>query len=350
MGMRELPPPAPCGGDPDARLRAALVRAARRRSLERLKADLASLKPPLAAEAMEAARRAAELEQIARARSLERARYYVQRLQRSLDEPRYAPHSDLDLNRWKAYGDIWTDSWWAIPKRDRSSSHMGDYWGNFVPQIPHQLMRRFTRPGEWVLDPFAGSGTTLIECRSLGRHGLAHELDPKVVALARRRVAAAANPYDVQTVVVQGDSTTADFAALLSAAGGRSAHLAILHPPYHDIIVFGDDARNLSRAPDVTSFYAALAAVAERVLEVLEPQRYLALVIGDKYSGGEWVPLGFESMAVLQRLGLRLKSTIVKNFEATAGKRGQEELWRYRALAGGFYVFKHEYIFLMQKP
>jgi hypothetical protein len=30
-------------------------------------------------------------------------------------------------------------------------------------------------------------------------------------------------------------------------------------------------------------------------------------------------------------------------------KRIQEELWRYRALSGGFYVFKHEYIFLMQK-
>ena len=47
--------------------------------------------------------------------------------------------------------------------------------------------------------------------------------------------------------------------------------------------------------------------------------------------------------------GIKLKSTIVKNFDATRGKMNQKELWRYRALAGGFYIFKHEYIFVFQK-
>jgi len=54
-------------------------------------------------------------------------------------------------------------------------------------------------------------------------------------------------------------------------------------------------------------------------------------------------------MQEAQRLGYKLKSIIVKNFNETKAKRNQEKLWRYRALAGGFYVFKHEYIFLMQK-
>jgi len=44
-----------------------------------------------------------------------------------------------------------------------------------------------------------------------------------------------------------------------------------------------------------------------------------------------------------------LKSIIVKNFEQTRGKRNQQELWRYRALVGGFYIFKHEYILLFKK-
>ncbi len=47
--------------------------------------------------------------------------------------------------------------------------------------------------------------------------------------------------------------------------------------------------------------------------------------------------------------GFSLKSIVVKNFEETSGKRNQKELWRYRALAGGFFVFKHEYIFIFQK-
>jgi hypothetical protein len=82
---------------------------------------------------------------------------------------------------------------------------------------------------------------------------------------------------------------------------------------------------------------------------LLERGRYLALVIGDKYAGGEWVPLGFYSMNEVLKRDYTLKSIIVKNFEETRAKRDQKQLWRYRALAGGFYIFKHEYIFLFRK-
>jgi hypothetical protein len=64
---------------------------------------------------------------------------------------------------------------------------------------------------------------------------------------------------------------------------------------------------------------------------------------------GEWIPLGFQAMNVVQQRGFVLKSIVVKNFEETAGKRAQKELWKYRALVGGFYVFKHEYIFIFKK-
>ncbi len=81
----------------------------------------------------------------------------------------------------------------------------------------------------------------------------------------------------------------------------------------------------------------------------MENGRYLGLVIGDKYSRGEWIPLGFCYMQEVLKLGFTLKSIIVKNFEETRRKRNQYELWRYRALVGGFYVFKHEYIMLFKK-
>ena len=57
------------------------------------------------------------------------------------------------------------------------------------------------------------------------------------------------------------------------------------------------------------------------------------------------------SMQILEKAKrkFKLKSIIVKNFEGTTGKRGQDKLWRYRALMGGFYIFKHEYILLFQK-
>ncbi|HWQ15752.1 MAG TPA: DNA methyltransferase [Roseiflexaceae bacterium] len=292
---------------------------------------------------------AAELDQIAQAQTLERARYYVERLARSITEVRTAPINDINLNRWKEYDDILTDSLWQVERRDSSGVHTAAYWGNFIPQIPHQMMRRYTRRGDWVIDPFAGSGTTLIEARRLGRNALGVDLQPAAAELARRL--ASAEPSQQRTVaeIYTGDSATFDFRGALERHGRQQAQLLVLHPPYFDIIRFSDDPRDLSNAGSVEAFLERLGQVVENVAPALESGRYLALVIGDKYARGEWIPLGFLSMNELLRRGFSLKSIVVKNFEGTAGKRQQKELWKYRALAGGFYVFKHEYIFVLKK-
>jgi hypothetical protein len=90
-------------------------------------------------------------------------------------------------------------------------------------------------------------------------------------------------------------------------------------------------------------------AVVDNTAPYLERGRYFALVIGDKYSQGEWIPLGFYCMQEIMKRDFILKSIIVKNFDDTRAKRNQQELWRYRALVGGFYIFKHEYIMLFKK-
>lgn len=291
----------------------------------------------------------AELAQIEAALSLERARYYAERLRKAAGGERTAAINEIDLNRWKAYDDILTDSLWLIERRDSSGAHSADYWGNFVPQIPNQLMRRYTRRGDWVIDPFAGSGTTLIEGQRLGRNTLGVELQPAVVERARAVVAGEPNRHSVACHVVPGDSAETDFKALLAERGAASAQLALLHPPYHDIIRFSDDPRDLSNAASVESFLASLGHVVANVAQALDRGRYLALVIGDKYSRGEWVPLGFLAMQAVLAQGFLLKSIVVKDINSTAGKRSQKELWRYRALVGGFYVFRHEYLFLFKK-
>jgi len=82
---------------------------------------------------------------------------------------------------------------------------------------------------------------------------------------------------------------------------------------------------------------------------LLDPGRFLVLVIGDKYTRGEWIPLGFRTMERVLRHGFRLKSICVKDIQENRGKRGQYHLWRYRALKGNFYVFKHEYVMFFEK-
>lgn len=325
--------------------------------IERIRAalDQAMTPPPASANtpamiAMQRTHLHEALDQIVAAHTTERAHYYIERLIKSISEERTSAINDINLNRWKEYDDILTDSLWVIERRDSSGAHMADYWGNFIPQIPHQMMRRYTKPGDWVLDTFAGSGTTLIEGQRLGRNTLGIELQAAVAAAARQRIASEPNPYGTQAEIVVSDSTRMDYPALLRAYGRETVQLVLMHPPYFDIIKFSDDPHDLSNAPSLDAFLESMSQLAAQVQPVLERGRYLALVIGDKYVKGEWIPLGFQTMQAVQQQGFMLKSIVVKNFEETTGKRTQQQLWRYRALMGGFYIFKHEYIFVFQKP
>ena len=292
---------------------------------------------------------ASELDQILEARTVERARYYLERLERGVKQVRTSAINDINLHRWKEHEEVLTDSLWVLPKRDTAGAHLGWYWGNFIPQIPRQLMLRYTKKGDWVLDTFLGSGTTLIECRRLGRNGIGIELNREVARKARELIKQEDNPHNARTEVVRGDSRTIDIPGALRRFGARQAQLVIMHPPYHDIINFSDDDKDLSTARGAVEFLKMFGETLDNVTPALERGRYLALVIGDKYAKSEWVPLGFECMNEVLKRGYSLRSIVVKNFEETRAKREQKHLWRYRALAGGFYIFKHEYIFLFRK-
>lgn len=289
------------------------------------------------------------LKQISQSQTLERSKYYLKRLVKGINERKTSKVNDINLNRWKEYSEIITDSLWILDKRDSSGVHTANYWGNFIPQIPYQMIRRYTKKSEWVLDTFAGCGTTLIETQRLGRNSIGIELQEKVSNTANELIKAEHNQFNTINEVIVGDSSQIDYGSLLSKYGQKSVQLLIMHPPYFDIIKFSNDANDLSNAKSVSDFVNKMGRIVDRASKFLDKGRYFALVIGDKYSGGEWIPLGFLTMQEVLTKGFLLKSIIVKNFEDTAAKRNQKELWRYRALTGGFYIFKHEYIFIFRK-
>lgn len=290
-----------------------------------------------------------ELNQILESQTLEKVKYYLKRLENGILEVKTNKINDINLLRWKEYEEIITDSLWVFDKRDTSGAHLAWYWWNFIPQIPHQMMLRYTKKGDWVLDTFVGSGTTLIECRRLGRNGIGIELNPEIAQRAKELIEKEQNKDNVVNEIIIGDSRRIDIKQILGKYGIKQAQLLIMHPPYHDIIKFSKDKEDLSNAKNTEEFLKMFGEVIDNTTPYLEKERYFALVIGDKYSKGEWIPLGFYCMQEVLKRGYLLKSIIVKNFEETRGKRNQKELWRYRALVGGFYIFKHEYIMLFKK-
>lgn len=257
-------------------------------------------------------------------------------------------YNDIDMKRWKDYGEISTDSFWMIDKRDNSGAHSGDYHGNFVPQIPRQLFSRYTKKGDWILDPFMGSGTSLIEAHRMGRNSIGIELQKDVAMEAKTRIDTELPP-DCRSKIIVGDSSKADLVPTLRDAGIQKVQFVIMHPPYWDIVKFSDRPDDLSNAESLDAFLDSFGKVIDNTTQHLERYRYCAVVIGDKYANSQVVPLGFHCMNVFLKKGFLLKAILVKNFGETKGKSNKQAIWRYRALASDFYIFKHEYIFVFKK-
>ena len=256
--------------------------------------------------------------------------------------------NDFDLKNWKGLTDIWTDSLWIIEKRDNSGAHNAHYHGNFVPQIVYQLLSRYTKTGDFVLDPFAGSGTTLIEAQRMNRNSIGIELQENVAVEAIKRIHSERKDGIIADTFID-NSKYFDTARILELYHIENVQFIIFHPPYWDIIKFSENEEDLSNSKTLEDFIENFRQVVRNTLKVLEKKRYCAVVIGDKYANSQIVPLGFYCMQVMQQEGLTLKATIVKNFEETKGKANQQALWRQRALQNGLYIFKHEYIFVFKK-
>jgi predicted RNA methylase len=259
-------------------------------------------------------------------------------------------YSDLDPSNWREYDDVELGSLWMFPSRARGDGHANEYHGNYIPQIATQTLRRFTRKGDVVLDMFLGSGTTALEARRLGRRCVGVEIKKDMAAAVRAKF-----PEDDDVRVVHADSRSAratnGVLDALRAWDLEQAQFLMLHPPYHDIIRFSDMAGDLSNAETLDDFLSDFGKVARRGYKLLQPGRFAVLVIGDKYAAKELVPLGFQCMQEMTRAGFRVKSIVVKNMAGNEiGKGKDANLWRYRALRGGFYIFKHEYVIVFQKP
>ena len=247
--------------------------------------------------------------------------------------------NDVNLNNWKE-SEIWTDSLWIIPERDKTGKHDGFYHGNFVPQIPRQLILRYTKRNDIVFDPFVGSGTTAYEAERLGRHFIGIDIQHDLIKHIKSRV----DNENYFAELITGDSTDkktfSSITEILNARKKKNIQLAILHPPYADIIKFSDLKEDLSNTKSLKEFLEKFLAVLKNTIEVLEKARYLTIVIGDKYTAGRWIPLGFYCMNEAQKLGLTLKSIIIKNIEGNRAKQHKEAIWKYRALSSDYYIFK----------
>ena len=261
-------------------------------------------------------------------------------------------YSDINLNKWKDYAHIITNSLWLFPSRLKEHGHSNDYHGNYIPQIAQQMYERYTKKGDVVLDMFFGSGTSGIEAVNMDRRCIGVELKQDLVDSVSEKFTPKQLVTDVNIICSDSTSNNAveKVKARLEIMGEKNAQFLMLHPPYDDIIKFSDKKEDLSNCESTEEFYDMFEKVAQNGYDLLEKGRFACLIIGDSYKNSEVQPLGFECMNRMRKIGFKLKSTIVKDIQGNERAKGRTaNLWRYRALAGGFSIFNHEYIFVFQK-
>lgn len=166
---------------------------------------------------------------------------------------------------------------------------------HFTKALARTVIEHLSRPGDIVLDPFAGFGTTLVVAHELGRTAVGVELLPERVASIRDRVPAA--------VVLEGDArgllALADAGALGLARS--SVALTLTSPPW---MTSNDHPANPLTAyetddGDYRSYLAGLADVAAQVGELLRPGGHLVLDVADIAHDGQLTPLVADASAAL---------------------------------------------------
>jgi len=243
--------------------------------------------------------------------------------------------NNLNIKKWRNYkGDITTDSLWIssvhkddgkfiIPKRDFLPKNPSNFHGIFIPEIPYQFIRRFTKKGEIVWDCFGGTGTTKKVADILKRNCIINDLN-SVVPFVQKGDSRFFNPH-------------------------QSVQLLIMHPPYHNIIEYSSKKGDGSCLPNVTEFLVWFEEVTKNVIQYLEAERFLILICGNIYTGKEEQTLGVWCKDIIRKQGFLLKSHIIKDYGETKGSQNKYNLQYVRNLRGNYNSFYGDNIFILQK-
>ena len=233
-----------------------------------------------------------------------------------------------------------TTTVWSFPKRGDWATHNPKYRGNFAPQIPRNIILRYSEEGDIVLDPMCGGGTTLIECKLLNRKGIGFDINPKAVEITKELLKFSGD-YRYEPEVSVGDVRN------LLGLQDNSVDLIITHPPYLNIIKYseGNIPGDLSNISGVTKFLDEFELGIKEMHRVLKEDKYCAILIGDTRKSRHCVPLAYYVMERFLKNGFVLREDIIKvqhNCESTP-------YWQKQAEKYNIYLIMHEHLFVFRK-
>lgn len=220
---------------------------------------------------------------------------------------------------------LMTTTLWDFPSQQYENEDQGDkeYRGATPAYIIWNLLQRYSLPRDLVVDPMAGSGTTLDVARELGRRGMGYDLQPTREDIFRS---------DARTLPLDGEK--ADF--------------VFVDPPYSTHVKYSGLPECIGELDAETpAYYEAMEKAIDEMYRVLRHDRYMALYVCDSFRKKHPIcPIGFELFALLRKrfepmdvvAVVRRNRTLLRNH------------WHTAAIEGNYLLRGFNYLFIMYKP
>ncbi len=200
----------------------------------------------------------------------------------------------------------------------------------FPESLAAEFIGFFTKPGETVLDPMMGTGSTLVAALEAGRNAIGVELLPKYAKIAEERLRKKGTPYSFRLpesppappTGAQGHAgmsmvspffrAICDDARNLAAHGIGEVDYILTSPPYWDMlrmkgwetqkgraekgldVHYSDDERDVGNIDDYERFLEELVPIYRVAAELLRPRRYMTIIVKNVKKGGTIYPLAWD--------------------------------------------------------
>jgi hypothetical protein len=212
---------------------------------------------------------------------------------------------------------------WDYPSQHYGEGEQGSasFRGATPSYVIWNVVTRFSQEGETVLDPFAGSGTTLDVCKDTKRKGIGYDVAP-----------------------TRADIQNADARSI--PLKNKTVDLIFFDPPYADNLDYSDDPRCLGKLKADGRFQRAMRLVIAECTRVLRDDRVLAIYVCDVFKKDRgFYPLGFEIFEMTKADFIPIDIVSVVRHNKTL------EMGNYRKAADeqGFYLRGFNYLLLLRK-
>lgn len=222
--------------------------------------------------------------------------------------------NELASSEWLKF----TRSWFMlIPKgRDKKIHHPAC----FPEKLVTNFLEFFTKTNSLILDPFLGSGTTLVAARQTQRNAIGIELSKKYVKLSKERLKEL-NKNGTKQLVVNGDSR--NIKNIFTKYGIPRCDFCITSPPYWNQLKntgikntkdrkksrqqieldtdYGSNNKDLGLINDYEKFLDEQEQIFDKVYDLMKSKSYLVVITNNVYQNGRLWPLAFDTLNRLSK-------------------------------------------------